>query len=333
MKKIIALVTCLVLIMGYSSSSVFASQSNISKNLTKNQIKILKAYGLSEKEISNITLDTIRDTLKHGKIVNTSVFGKAPVDDGTNRIPERLKEKFNSLNLSMQQLEGLRRAGYTFDEIANKDKSTINSIIAPSTLTATPPSGYNNYPNIPNGGGAVNYFNPAVSIDSSDINFYVYFSREYTKHIFNLSSDPADGTYSYYLYGEWDGTSVDPYGTYDGIPGGTHEGVDVKYNYGANVYNATPGIVLRTQIGGDLDGFIQIYDDYLNETITYMHVNNTTLSQNDTVLTTTKLGTQSTLMGHVHFQAYDSNSTQMPTGKDDTLECASPYNFMTWYIL
>lgn len=331
MKKIIALVTSLVLIMGFSSSMVFASKSNITNQLTNNQRKILKAYGLSEKEISNITLDTIRDTLKNGKIVDNSVFGKAPVDDGTNKIPERLKEKFNSLNLSEQQLEGLRRAGHTFDEIANKDKSTINSMLAASTLTATPPYGYNNYSNIPDGGGAVNYFNPAVSITSSDIAWYVSASKQYTKHIFNLSSDPAYGTYSYYLYGEWDGTSVDPYGTYDGILGGTHEGVDAKYNYGANVYNATPGTVLTAVTGGPLDGYVQVYDDYLAESITYMHVNNTTLSQNNPVNTSTQLGTQSTKMGHVHFQAYDSG-TYMPSGQDDTLECRIPYGFMTWHI-
>ena len=47
MKKIIALVTSLVLIMGFSSSMVFASKSNIANQLTNNQRKILKAYGLS----------------------------------------------------------------------------------------------------------------------------------------------------------------------------------------------------------------------------------------------------------------------------------------------
>ncbi len=68
------------------------------------------------------------------------------------------------------------------------------------------------------------------------------------------------------------------------------------------------------------------------EYITYMHVDNTTLSPNDPpVNTSTQLGTQSTQMGHVHFQAYDS-STYMPTGKDDTLECRIPYGFMTWHI-
>ncbi|HHY42658.1 MAG TPA: M23 family metallopeptidase [Thermoanaerobacterales bacterium] len=306
-------------------------------NFTINHQKnILKAYGLSEDEIANIDLQTIRDTLRNGTIVDSSWFGDEP-KYGTNDIPSHLEKIIASKNLSDRQMKGLRQRGYTYEEIAEMDNKTIESIVGSVSLlsasNANPPEGYQYVAEVPDGGGTNEYFHPDVSVTTNQLNWYVSASKEFTKHIYNMSSNPPIGTYSYYLYGEWDGVTVDPLGEYDGIPGGTHEGVDVKHTTaGKTVISATEGVVIRCDPGGSLDGYVQIYDDYLNETITYMHVSNTELREGHEVDTETVLGIQSKKLNHVHFQAYDAENTSIPSGKDDVLYCRIPYGFMTWYL-
>lgn len=337
MKKIISI----LLILGLLSIPVLASDqlstqsSSAEIQLTKNQINILKAYGLSEKEIADIDLETIRKTLKNGTIVDSSWFAEKP-EYGTNDIPSHLEKIIASKHLSERQMKGLRQRGYTYDEIAEMEAKTIESIVGPASLLTrgTPPSGYNCVSQVPDGGGTNEWFNPDVDVDTNSLNWYVSASKNYAKYIFNEYSNPLPTgfAYSYYLYGEWDDVTVDPYGYYDGIPGGTHEGVDVKHpTSGKAVRSATNnGIVVGK--GSSYGGYVQVYDSYLNETITYMHIGTTPLNIGNPVSKGTAIGSQSTSYNHAHFQAKDGNTTSIPSGQDDTLYCRIPYGFMTWYL-
>ena len=101
----------------------------IDSPLTIHQVNILKAYGFSEEEIANIDLQTIRDTLRNGTIVDSSWFGDEP-KYGTNDIPSHLEKIIASKNLSDRQMKGLRQRGYTYEEIAEMDIETIESILS-----------------------------------------------------------------------------------------------------------------------------------------------------------------------------------------------------------
>jgi len=133
--------------------------------------------------------------------------------------------------------------------------------------------------------------------------------------------------WSYYLYGEWDDTYQ------------THQGVDVKHPTSKKaVRNVTgnstthEGEVIRAESGGSFDGCVLVWDDYLKETIVYLHIGTPTVEEGDMVKAGDKIGTQSVSKGHVHFQAQDAKSTSIQPATYDTLKTRIPYGFMTWYI-
>ncbi len=299
--------------------------------LTQKQKDILSTYGVTEKEIVNMTLQEVTDDISNGNIV-MSKRSMYTVEYNSNGIPIELKDNLNIKSLSTENLNGLRQT-YTYEEIAKLDKKYLDSLFSNSNLksVATSPNNYINVSSVPDGGGTNNYFNPSVQTGSSYLNHYVGVAKGFNKHIFSLSSNPTYGTYSYYLFGEWDGVTVDPEGLV-GSPGGTHEGVDLKNAVsGKPVRSGTNGIVKAKNTGGSLYGYITMYDSRMNKSFTYMHVSNTTVSDNQEITTVTPLGIQSAL-NHVHFQVMKNNTLSIPSGKDDNISCFLPYLYMEWYI-
>lgn len=141
-------------------------------------------------------MQTIRDTLRNGTIVDSSWFGDEP-KYGTNDIPSHLEKIIASKNLSDRQMKGLRQRGYTYEEIAEMDNKTIESIVGSVSLlsasNANPPEGYQYVAEVPDGGGTNEYFHPDVSVTTNQLNWYVSASKEFTKHIYNMSSNPPIG--------------------------------------------------------------------------------------------------------------------------------------------
>lgn len=124
------LLVSIIAAFAYGANAELQKRNEVGKiNLTKNQVNILKAYGFSEEEIANIDLQTIRDTLRNGTIVDSSRFGDEP-KYGTNDIPSHLEKIIASKNLSDRQMKGLRQRGYTYEEIAEMDIETIESILS-----------------------------------------------------------------------------------------------------------------------------------------------------------------------------------------------------------
>lgn len=106
-----------------------------------------------------------------------------------------------------------------------------------------------------------------------------------------------------------------------------------KLNNTRDIKSVTPGTVIgiNTSLGA-----VQIYDSMFDETITYMHLSSWNVSLGDTISVGQVIGKQGDKGAsgryHLHFQAYDGNSTYLAPASDMVLQCRLPYGFMTWYI-
>lgn len=102
------------------SISAFAKADIKKVDLTENQKNILRAYGLSDEEIENIDIETIRDTLKNGVVVNSEKFAEKP-DWNKNKLTADVQAKLDKKNLSQSQINRLNNRGYTYEEIADME--------------------------------------------------------------------------------------------------------------------------------------------------------------------------------------------------------------------
>ena len=103
-----------------------------------NQKNILRAHGLTEKEINNIDIKTIRNVLRNGVIVDSEKFSPEP-DWSKNKLTADLKEKISKKKISESQLRSLNNLGYTYEEIADMDIATVEALIGDVTIMAAPP--------------------------------------------------------------------------------------------------------------------------------------------------------------------------------------------------
>jgi len=315
----------LVCLLTFNFSALAQNSDGVGRlQLTENQQNILRAHGLTDEQISDIDLETIREVLREGIVVDPSKFIKEKPKYSEQKIPENLKTKLNEKGLTSEKIDTLRNLGFGYPEMLKLDSSTINKIFSPDvTIQSSPPPGYQYVETVPDGGGTDEWFHPDVDVDQNSINWYVDASKQCAKALFD-ESDTSKLDYSYYLYGEWD-SSI-----------GTHEGVDMDHSngHGRPVKTVTPGEVIR--IVSSL-GAVQIYDDYLEETITYMHMQDIDdyVAVGDIVSVGDVIGEQGSVGAygaHVHFQAYDGRSYSIPSGRDNDLLCRIPYGFMTWYL-
>lgn len=156
---------------------------------------------------------------------------------------------------------------------------------------------------------------------------------DFAEHVFDrtynyaTSKEKQNIRFSYFLYGE---TSP-----------GVHEGLDVCDTVSSTrpIISATPGDIVGP-IGGTY-GQVRVYDDYLDETIVYLHLYNIPSS----ILNKTKkevsikdqIGTQGKAGAdyyHLHVQALDGlyDASKIPSGSDTTLSSRIPYYYITYWI-
>ena len=326
-RRLISLLLVISLFLALPFSAAFG-QADVKKvNLTENQKNILKAYGLSEKEIENIDIETIRNTLRNGVVVDSEKFAEKP-DRDRNRLTTDLKEKLAQKGLSDVQINSLGNLGYTYEEIANMEPALIETLVWDATIMYTMPSDYVGPVSVPDGGGDEEYFHKDIAIEESDLNWYASASKQYAINHF-AESNTDNMLWSYYLYGEWS----DIYQT--------HQGVDVSHSNGRTVYNVTGTAIRKGEVvdafqGGGVDGAVLVYDDYLDETSIYLHIGIPSVQKGDWVEAGDEIGYQSYLKGHTHFQAqdgkFDPDVDQIEPATYDKLNTRIPYGFMTWYL-
>lgn len=318
MKKLISFLLVITLILGLSVPAL-AQDAKQHPYLTQNQMKILKEYGLSEKEIAEIDIEGIRNVLKYG-IRNV---GKSDWDK--NKITPEIKDKLEKKNLSESKVNQLNNRGYTYAEIADMDTETVENLLGPVTIMSAP-AGYNGPVTVPDGGGSNEYFHWNVSVDASALDWYASASKMYAQYHFDEYSNPLPSNlrWSYYLYGEWDDSKL------------THQGVDVQHSNGRPVKNVIGNSLFKGEViaatGTSLNGYVQVYDSYLDVTVTYMHIGTPKVSRGQYILAGEVIGSQSSSTGHTHFQAVDGKTTSIPAASYNTLSTRSPYSIMTWYI-
>lgn len=220
MKRLLSLLIVISLFLTFPISAF--GQADITEiNLTENQKDILRAYGLTDKEIEKIDIDTIRETLRKGKVVDGQNYTKKPVEN-KNKLTADIKEQLDKKKLSQSQINRLGNLGYTHEEIANMEIALIEKLAGDATIKATMPSSYVGPVSVP-GGGNDEYFHYGVPIEDTDINWYVNASGQYAETHFD-ESNHINMSYSYYLYGEWDNVYQ------------THQGVDVNHTDGRTVF-------------------------------------------------------------------------------------------------
>ena len=310
MKKLLTLGLVLSLILSFSSNTVLAKDT---LKLTANQQSILHEYGLTEQQIDKLDLSTLRSALR-GEFIKNRPSAKVP-DLSESNVPESTKAKLAEKGITPGQAKSLDNMGFSVDQMLAMDAATVKELAPLSTLAA--PSGYI-YASIPEGGG-YEWLNP--NVDINNLALFVSSYRRGGAYIFNEAST-SNFRYNYYIYGEWDANI------------GTHEGVDLQdvATYNRPVRSVTPGVVIGRN---DSLGTVQIYDSYLDETITYMHMTNISVSVGSNVAvgnTIGKQGAQQATGYHLHFQAVDGRTTYISTGKDNILESRQPSGFLVWYI-
>ncbi len=181
--------------------------------------------------------------------------------------------------------------------------------------------------------GEITYFDTKVHISDSSIQSYCDRAKSFAEFVFNRTYNNASTKegqnirFSYFLYGE----------AYPGV----HEGLDVCDMLSAtrSIKSATPGDIVGP-VGGTL-GQVRVWDDYLNETIVYLHMYNIPQS----ILNGTKkdvkvaeiIGTQGKAGAssyHLHVQALDGKytSSTIPPGGDSVLESRIPYYYINFWI-
>lgn len=355
MKKIIALIISFTLVLSFNMSAS-AKMNKQGINLTEHQEKMLKAFGLSEEEIANITMQEIRELLAKGEFKDLSKMGITNMPKEEN-VSKDIKIKLKTKELSEQKIEILLRMGYTYQEILDLDEDTIRSKfknrdipydeVEYSSISNTnvsllssikcPICGTYNHPvpanmiyvpKVPYDTALNEYFhqdcNP-LSLESSVPAAQAI--TEYTfSQVFNGSESSPNIKFSYNLHGEWN-ECLDP--NY------IHEGIDILSKVSNQVKSVAKGKVVRVDTANN---FLCIYNPDLGVTIQYEHLSNipTTIKVGGPdIVVGQVIGQQNTSDNHIHIQVCtDFECKIIHTCNDSThiLTCKRPYGFLWWYI-
>ncbi|MFZ2539106.1 MAG: hypothetical protein WAX04_09425, partial [Oscillospiraceae bacterium] len=282
---------------------------------------------LSEKEINNITMEKVREVLSSDATQDSTYFTKEKQLYVNNIVSEEIKGLIKAKGLTEQQIDALMDMGYMLEEIAVLDATKIRDKLGNTAIPlgsnnltrSTPPAGYNCVAQVPDNGGTNEWFHPNVNVDN--IWIYVIQSKAAAQDLFN-QTNTNNLRWSYYLWGEWGE---------DANPTWCHEGVDLQSipNNGRNVRSLSQGIVtLRTS------NTLNVYDSNLGITTNYQHLSSIPINirVGSQISYNQEIGTQSTGDAHVHIQVCNhSNCTSIHSGRELTLTCINPYNYMCWY--
>lgn len=344
----------------------------VSLEVIKSNIKNLRAWGMPEDKLANVTIEEIREFIKE-----LSTTGLQQEKDTADPLQQQImKEK----GITQQELVWVYNLGYTYDEICKMTYEEIQKYIAPAKVE------YQNMINIAKEKGLS--LQELSLLENTGLSYYEISkmpNEEIKDLLSKINPQSTKSSHTYYgtipYFGESDNSctfdSVVPistsaiqeyceqamdyaeyvfnrtynyastkagqnirfsyflYGEYDP---GDHEGVDVldAYSSHRDVKSAHYGLVVGT-LGGSL-GTVQIYDYYSQSTITYMHMDiNDNLSIGDTVYVGDIIGQQDDVGtsngNHLHTQVvYGTNTFIYPGTSDYTLGCNFPYYVLTWNI-
>ncbi|WP_040411957.1 hypothetical protein [Desulfosporosinus sp. OT] len=333
MKKIFIVIISIMML--FTTVPAFAqTQTDENTGIVQNdhQKNIMRAYGLTEDEINNLTLEKLRDVMNNGKIKYPSYLVKE-TPSHKNNLTKDLERKIKAKGLTDQQIDALGDMGFMPEEIVSLDTENIKdklkdteipfttSVLPSVTTSATPPSGYHCVNQVPDNGGTDEWFHPNVDVSTAAVDFYVEASKYAAKYIFNDTS-LSNLRYSYYLWGEW---GEDANTTW------CHEGVDLQY-----VPNNNRAV--RLNMKGNVtysDGYyLNVYDPILKVTYNYQHLTNMpTFTVGQYLTVGTIIGYQNPGDAHVHTQVESGNcGTTIYSGRDLNLQCIEPYAKMIYWI-
>ncbi len=359
MKKNLKLILSLFLIIVLFSCPLLAlEQSTSGVNLTDNQKKILKDFGLHDDQIKNITMEEIRDLLANGKPANIPTSLRGEVTKNLNEEMSYIKEMHDKLiekGLSCQNIDALHKMGYTHEEMLEMNKDKLKEILSktqvpfgsstfssetgilsvgtcPICYSHPAPSSLDYLSSVLYFGGYNEYFVPAAYTAYINL-YYVNYCLNAVQEMFDLpynySSTEAGQNlrFSYYLFGEW-GECFDYWGL--------HEGVDLqcKTDETREVKAIAPGQIVYINRSSK---YLNVYDPGLGVTYNYQHLSNIPydLSVGDEIETYDPIGTQNSSDKHIHVQVCNhTECTNVHTGYDHdyNLECIIPYFYMIWYL-
>ena len=320
------------------------SQHTLSYEDVRCNIKKLREWGMPEERMLTLTIDDVRtflrDLTREGMHLTLSENEKITTKETTPLSTEReleleliqriLKEK----GLTIEQFNSLINMSNDIDDIIAMSNAEIADIFSGTT---TPPSKglHTYYGNIPYfGGDGSTAFDTSINISSTYIQNYCNLSKDFSEYVLNRTYNNASTyssqniRFSYYLFGE-----------YDNQIGGVHEGVDIHDANGSDraIRSAHPGKIIG--VGGTY-GVVQVFDDFENWTVTYMHLDTSAngYSVDDYINRGSNLGNQdntglpSTSGNHLHTQVVFGETTNTPSGQNMTLSSEFPYYVLTWYL-
>ena len=341
MKKIVSLLLVLTLLF---SIPLFASESSESEviKLTEGQKILMRAYGLTEDEINNITSEKIRNTIQNGYIKNfdeiNKIFEKNRAINNF-KLTEELKKKIKDKGLNDAQTQALIHMSYTPEEIASMDNKKIIELLSDTetpfgssssiAITATYPPPNFNEATVPDT-GEVAYFHPNVPVSPANMQFYVDAARYSAEYMFQ-DSDYSHLNTSYYLWGEAYGPAH---------PTWCHEGVDLQNTYytTCSVRSCAPGTI--KYVDRNNYGAIMVYNSTLGVTYNYQHMTNipATFVTGTWITLGQNIGKQGNVGAeggkHLHVGVCNDNPTGCSTlhsGKNLDLICCSPYGSLLYF--
>ena len=336
MKKSIGLLMLIMVCNLFFSASVFGMEEGKKVFLGEKQIEKLRGYGMSEEDLANLSQEKVIEFMRQlSKPPSTEKY--APPQGYSKGEIERYYEIIKEKELSEHQMKILGNLGFMLEDInkmAKDELIKVLSVYETDEFGLKALHAYNKpIPYFGSEPGEITYFDTKVHISDSSIQSYCDRAMTFAEYVFsrtyNYSSTKAGQNirFSYFLYGE----------AYPGV----HEGLDVcdMLSSTRSIRSATPGEIVGP-VGGTY-GQVRVWDDYLNETIVYLHMYNIPQSiLNGTKKSVTvgeNIGTQGKAGAssyHLHVQALDGKYTKstIPPGGDDILESRIPYYYINFWI-
>jgi len=341
MKKNMCLLLVLVLMVSFVySGTVFAQQDKEFK-VTEKQAAKLKKWGMSEKELAELTQEKLVKFMRELSAVPGPQKSSGAVEY-TQKEVDYYNQLLQKKNLTSKQMELLGNLGYTYNQISLMSKNELDKIISKYSdatgelgIMATTYTAYTKpIPYHGSSPGETTYFESSVYVSDDAIMGYCEDAMNVAEWVFSKAYNYASSQstqnirFSYFLFGE-----KSP---------GIHEGLDVQDQQETHraISSATPGNVVGTP--GGAYGIVKVYDPVLSETIVYMHmVNIPTALLNGTdkdITLNERLGYQGDAglndgRYHLHLQALDGYWTgTVPLGDNYTLVSRIPYWYLNYHI-
>ncbi len=296
----------------------------------KNNIKNLRILGISEDDLEDITIKEIQDIIKEANTYYTDGEDDSYIAKTANKMEINYELVMKEKGLTVEEINLLCNLSYSPKAIYIMSSKELNYILeAYSDQLVSTRSTHTYYGTIPYFGEADNSctFDSSIRITASAIDVYCTRAKQFAEFVFNTAYNNASSKneqniqFSYFLYGE-----ADP---------GIHEGVDIRHNID-NHHSIRSAHIGTVGNSGGAYGVVQIYDEAIDSTITYMHMRYCTPASSVGLYQT--IGQQSDVTDaepiaeHLHIQVETGENYTIETGTNSVLESDFPYFVMTWNL-